>query len=275
MDVGVRVFKRYSEDDGGVLASALAYYTFFSVFPLLLFTASALGYLTFLSSSFRDRLVQAGLDAFPLLDSLVSVESIAALQQQRGTLAIVGFLLALYSGTGAIVALEHALNRIGRITDEGNALAKRVASLRWLGLLGVAAILSLASGAIAGYTGGLLGADTLGARVLISVLGHAAGFGVGLLIFIGAFRMLAAARPSVREVFPGAAAAAVALEVLKSVGTWYLARGAAGREATFGAFAAAAGLLVASYMLAQITLLAAELNAVLAERRTTRQSSPS
>ena len=55
-------------------------------------------------------------------------------------------------------------------------------------------------------------------------------------------------------------------EILKTVGTLYIARGQQGREATFGAFATAATLLVASYLLSQITLLAAELNAVLAER---------
>jgi membrane protein len=73
-------------------------------------------------------------------------------------------------------------------------------------------------------------------------------------------------------VFPGALVAALGFEVLKTFGTWYLERGAAGREATFGAFAAAAGLLVVAYLLAQATLLAFELNQVLEERRTLRQT---
>ena len=46
VDIAVRTFKRYSEDDGGSYAAALTYYTFFSIFPLLLFAAAALGYVT-------------------------------------------------------------------------------------------------------------------------------------------------------------------------------------------------------------------------------------
>jgi uncharacterized BrkB/YihY/UPF0761 family membrane protein len=71
----------------------------------------------------------------------------------------------------------------------------------------------------------------------------------------------------------GAVVAALLFELLKEFGTWYLSRGAEGREAAFGVFASAAGLLVASYLLAQVILLAAELNDVLAQRRVTRQSS--
>ena len=43
--------------------------------------------------------------------------------------------------------------------------------------------------------------------------------------------------------FPGAVLAAFLFELLKEFGTWYLARGAEGREAAFGVFASAAGLL--------------------------------
>ena len=67
-------------------------------------------------------------------------------------------------------------------------------------------------------------------------------------------------------------AAAIAFEVLKVVGAVYLRAGSQANNATFGAFATAAGLLVVSYLLCQITLLAAELDAVLVERRITRQS---
>jgi uncharacterized BrkB/YihY/UPF0761 family membrane protein len=76
-------------------------------------------------------------------------------------------------------------------------------------------------------------------------------------------------------VLPGALLAAILFEVLKEFGGWYLSRGAEGREAAFGVFASAAGLLVASFLLAQVILLAAELNDVLVRRRLTRQSSVS
>ncbi|HZA39338.1 MAG TPA: YihY/virulence factor BrkB family protein [Actinomycetota bacterium] len=271
VDIGIRTFRRFSEDDGGFLAASLTYYTFFSIFPLLIVAASALGYLTFLSPDLQNRLLREGIDAVPLISEILSSDSIETLQEQRGTLAIVGLALALYTGSGAITALEHALNRIYRVRNEPGPIPRRIRSLKWLAAAAVAVVITVAVGALGPFAGGMFGDGpmiTISASVLIRIFGAV----VSALMFIAAFRLLPAIDFSWREVLPGAIAASVALEVLKLVGGWYLARGTASREETFGAFNTAAALLVASYLLAQITLLAAELNAVLAERRTTRQS---
>lgn len=271
VDIGIRTFRRFSEDDGGFYAASLTYYTFFSIFPLLIFSASALGYLTFLREGFRESLLESGLEAVPLISEILSPASISALEQQRGTLAVLGLVLALYTGSGAIVALEHALNKIYGVTDEPGFIATRLRSLKWLGAAMLGAVLVLAVGAFAQFLGTLFDEGAL--LALVSVLVHILSAALNTILFMAAFKLLPATNQSWREVIPGALGAGVAFEVLKTVGAWYLARGAASREETFGAFKTAAALLVASYLLSQITLLAAELNAVLAERRRTRQSS--
>ena len=135
----------------------------------------------------------------------------------------------------------------------------------------MAVVITVALGALGPLAGELFGDGpiTKSVGIFVRVLGVA----VSAVMFMTAFRFLPASGLSWKEAFPGALAASIAFEVLKLAGGWYLARGAASREETFGAFNTAAALLVASYLLAQITLLAAELNAVLAERRKTRQSS--
>jgi YihY family inner membrane protein len=272
VDVTVATFKRYSEDDAGFYAAALTYYMFFSIFPILIFAASAIGYITFLNEDLQERLIAEGLNAIPLIGDILTPDSIGKLQQQRGTLALVGLALTLYSGSGAIVALEHALNKVNRVDKEPPFIAKRIRSLKWLGALAIAAVLSLGISGFAQFVGELL-PNNLAGTVALSFVLHVAGAALGVAIFLTTFKLLPAAEQTWRDVLPGALLAGVVFEVLKTVGTLYLARGQAGREATFGAFATAATLLVASYLLAQITLLAAELNAVLAERRQTRQSS--
>jgi membrane protein len=271
-DAAVRVFRRFSEDDGGFYAAALTYYTFFSIFPLLLFAGSAVGYLTFVSEAFRERLLEAGVEAFPLLDSIITPEVIDNLQERRGTLALTGLALALYSGSGGVTALGHALSRMAHTPLEGSFLSRRLASLKWIAVLGAAAVVSVALGVLANYTEAFLGNATW-ARIAGSIAGYAIGLGLGVVIFATAFRFLTRRAWSWREVLPGAVVAAVAFEVLKAAGAWYMSRGVAARQQTFGAFAGAAGLLVASYLLAQITLLSAEVNAVLRERRQARRSS--
>lgn len=269
VDIGVTTFRNFSAVDGGTYTAALTYYFFFSIFPLLLFAASILGYLTFGDDTLRKELMDAGLRSVPLLRSVLSAETLALIEERRGQMAVTGVALALYSGTGAIVALGHALNKIHGIDEEGNFFVKRAKALKWMLVLGVAAALSLALGTAAGYATNIF--DGSAAVVLTFAVGHLAGFIVGFLTFATAFRFLPNRPLTWAEVVPGAVTAAALFEVLKEVGTWYLEQGAKGRAQTFGTLAAAAGLLVASYLIAQITLLSASLNDVLAERRLTRR----
>jgi membrane protein len=272
VDVTVRTFRRFSEDDGGFYAAALTYYTFFSIFPIIILAASLLGFLTFLNDGLRDRLLTEGVAAVPMLSDILDPQSLDDLGRTSGRLAIVGIVMTLYAGSGGIVALQHALNRILRFDQEPGFIPKRVKSLRWLGALVIAGLLTVGLGGLASFSGALFDGDRAIAFVIESFV-RLLGAALNVAAFTTAFMMLPARRQSFREVLPGAIVAGVAFELLKAVGSWYLATGAASRRATFGTFAAAAGLLVASYLLAQLTLLAVEFNAALAERRRTRQSS--
>jgi membrane protein len=271
VDVGVQTFKNFSAVDGGTYSAALTYYFFFSIFPLLLFAASILGYLTLGNNELRQDILDAGLRSVPLLKSVLSKDTLATIEENRGSIAVTGVVLALYSGSGAIVALGHALNRILGVEQERNFLGKRLNSLLWLAVLGLGAVVSLGLGGLAGYATKFF--DGTVSSILSRLLGHGVGFVVGAGVFATAYRFLPNKPQTWSDVLPGACVAAAAFEILKEMGAWYLEQGAGGREKTFGTLAAAAGLLVASYLIAQITLLAASFNEVLAERRLTRQSS--
>lgn len=262
VDVTIGTFKRFSDDDGGSYSAALTYYTFFSIFPLLLLAGSVVGFLAHGDEALRIRLIEGGVDAVPILRDALTPEGLAVMTARRGTLAGVGLAMALYAGSGGIVALGHALNVINHVRDEPHFVRRRLRSLLWLAILGGAGIVSVGLGMVAGLAPGLAG----------TVLAIAAGAAVSFAIFATAYRVLPGKALSWSEVAPGALSAAVAFEALKVAGGAYLARGETAREDAFGTFATAAALLVASYLLAQITLLCAELNVVLAERRLSRQS---
>ncbi|MDQ3952913.1 MAG: YihY/virulence factor BrkB family protein [Actinomycetota bacterium] len=262
VDVAVRTFKRFSEDDGGFYAAALTYYVFFSMFPLLIFATAVLGFATQVYPELEQDLLAEGLQSFPLVGSIIEPEVLRAIRRAAGGLAVLSIVLTLYSGSGAVVALGHALNKIHRVEEEGNFLVKRLDALKWLAVF---ALMVLGSVVVTGWAQWASG-------ILATVLSLVVGLALNLAIFMTAFKFLPRLRRSWQEVLPGAAIAAAIFELLKYFGTLYLSRGAEVRSATFGAFATAAGLLVTSYLLAQITLLSAEVNAVLAERRLTRQS---
>lgn len=263
-DVAVQTFKRYSDDDGGFYAASLTYYTFFSIFPLLLFAVAALGYATFGNEELQDEILNTGVDSFPVLRQVLRNKVLAQIQERRGSIALSATLLALYTGTGAIVAFQHALNRTYKVETEGTFLQKRVTALKFLAGLGLLTLISVALGAIGPWIGGFV----------TGLLALIAGLATSMLLFAVAYRVLPQRRvTSWRDVLPGAVVAGVVFEILKRVGAFYVQSGNEGRNATFGTFATAATLLVSAYLLCQIALLAAEFNAVLAERRVSREFS--
>lgn len=261
-DVAYRTFRRFGEDDGATLAASLTYYTFFSIFPLLLFSAAALGYLTFGNDVLRDELVNSGLKTVPILKDALTPEGLKQIEDNRNGLAITGTLLALYTGSGVIIAMQHALNKIYHVEDEPNFVQKRLRSLMWLAVLGGFAVTSLGLSTVAGFA----------PDAIAFVLSLVGGLAVSTALFLTAYKMLPATSLSWKDVLPGAIVAAIGFEILKVAGTAYIARGESTRNDTFGTFAAAAALLIASFIVARVVLLAAEVNAVLAERRATRQS---
>jgi inner membrane protein YhjD len=274
IDITVGTLKRYSVSDGGSYSAALTYYIFFSIFPLLIFAASVLGYLTFGNQDLQRNIFDAAVESFPMLEEAFNEEAFAFFERRRQELALTGAALALYSGSGAIVALEHALNKVHRTGDEGSFVDKRLRSLKWLVVLGVSALVSVALSTIGGLARGIFGSTPVVGAVLgglFILLGVAVSVGV----FATAFRYLPVKRESWRDVLPGAVVAAVGFELMKGVGRVFVESGSGSRSATFGVFATAATLLVVTYLVSQVTLLAAEVNAVLEERRITRQSATS
>lgn len=271
IDVTVRTFGRFGEDEGGPNAAALTYYFFFSVFPLMLFVGSLLGLLTFLSQDLKEQILSAGLDAAPLMRDVLTPDGLQILQDRRSQLALLALLMALYAGSGVIVALEHALNKINRCESEPGFVEKRIRSLKFLALFAAGTLVSLGLSTAAKFIGDVGELGVVGS-VIGSLIAYAGAIAVTTGLFAVCYKMLPACELGWKDVLPGAIAAAVAFEILKFAGGIFLAQGEASRNDTFGAFATAAALLIASYLLAQVTLLAAELNAVIGERRAIRGS---
>jgi YihY family inner membrane protein len=263
VDVAVRVFKRYGDDDGGSYAAALTYYIFFSFFPLLLFAAAMLGYLTLGNKELRDTIITEGVKTIPIIEDALKPGGVRTIIENRSGIAFTAAILALYSGSGAIVAFEHALNKLHRLRDEPNWIQKRLKSVKWLALLGIGALVAVGLQAVREWL------DNFALASIVFLVGIA----ITIAVYATAYKFLPAVQQKWSDVLPGAIVAGVGFTLLNLAGTVYLARGQSARNDTFGTFAAAAALLLASYLISQITLLAAEVNLVLQERRETRHGS--
>src|SRR5213078_4149247 len=80
------VFKKFGDDDAGQKAALVAYYGFFSLFPLLLVFATVLGFVLSGNPTLQHKILSSTLARFPVIGAQIQ-ENIHSLQGSGITLA--------------------------------------------------------------------------------------------------------------------------------------------------------------------------------------------
>src|SRR6476646_4960336 len=93
------VIKKYGDDNGGVLASNLAYSAFISVFPLLLILTTILGLVASVNPSVRSQVLDAVSGQVPLIGKTLT-GSVHQLKRSSIIGLIIGFLGLIWGATG-------------------------------------------------------------------------------------------------------------------------------------------------------------------------------
>jgi membrane protein len=250
------VFRKYSEDQVGYVAAAIAYYAFFSLFPLLLVFATVLGFVLEGHGDLYRSLIDSALGQFPVIGRQLHTHTLSG---SAFGIAI-GIALSVWAGMRVFMAAQDAMNRLWGVPFPRRPDFLR-ARLRALGLLvllggGVLAATVLASLATFGVSYGA--AWKVGSMALSTLL-NIGLFWVGL-------RLLTAEDVSWRALRGGAIAAGIAYEVLQAVGGFYVGHVLTSASNTYGTFALVIGLLSWIYLSVHATLLAAEGNVVATRR---------
>src|ERR1700761_5152991 len=93
------VIKKYGDDNGGVLASNLAYSAFVALFPLLLVLVTILGLVVAGHPAIRDDVLDAVANQVPLLGHTLT-GNVHTLKRSSTIGLIVGFVALVYGATG-------------------------------------------------------------------------------------------------------------------------------------------------------------------------------
>ncbi len=247
------VVKKFGEDGGGRLAATVAYYSFFSVFPALLAMVAIAGFVLSGNDELRADVVDTAVGQFPVIGETITEGGLDG----SGVGLALGVGGALWAGLGAMMAIEYALNTVWDVPhyDRPNAVKSRLRGLLMFAVIGV----------------GLVGATVLTnivtqvglsvfARVGIAVANAAVNIGLAWL----AFQILTAKRLRWKNLLPGAVVAGLAFYALQTLGSVLVDRYVTNASDTYGTFALVIGLLTWFHLLSQLSLLAAEVNVVLA-----------
>jgi uncharacterized BrkB/YihY/UPF0761 family membrane protein len=249
--IPMAVIRKFGNDQAGNLAALMAYYAFFSIFPLLLVFITILGYVLQGDPSFRKSVEDSVIGQFPglQLDAHPISGSVPAI--------IIGLLGSLWGGLGVTQASQNAFDRVWAVPfkDRPDFLHSRLRGLVLLTCLGVLFVLSVAATGLVTSIGG----------PLVKIGGYAVTLAVNFGLYVASFRFLTSATIPTRCLWLGAGVGAVFLTILQLVGTIYI-RHVAHATSAYGTFATVLGLLVWLHLLAQMTLYAAEINVVVVRK---------
>ena len=251
------VIKKYGDDNGGVLASNLAYSAFISLFPLLLVLVTILGYVASIDQTFRTDVLNAVASQVPLLGRTLT-GNVHTLHRSSLIGLIVGLIALVYGATGlaqaGLFTMEQVWNlpgpaRPGYVQRMGRAVL-------FLCLLGGGVIVTTGLASLSTYLH-----NGLAFKIPLDLL--TAAFNAGM--YIGAFRALTPKGVPTRGLLPGAITGGILWTVLQVLGTW-LVHHFLHSDSVYGVFGTVLGLLAWIYLAVQITVYSAEINVVLARR---------
>lgn len=274
LDDTVELFKasvsNWMDDYAPSMGAALAYYTVFSIAPLLVITV-AVAALVFGQEAAQGEIL-AQLRALVGPDGADAIQTMleAAQKPKSGVIAgTLSILMLLVGATSVFGELESALNRMWKAPAAETSGLRHLLRTRLLSfglvlsvgfLLLVSLVVSAALAALGKYWGTWVGgAETflLGANFVASLL-------VFTVLFALMYKLLPRVSIAWRDVWIGAAVTAVLFGIGKLLLGVYI--GKAGFSSTYGAAGAVLILLIWVYYSAQIFLLGAEFTRAYAEQ---------
>lgn len=251
--IPMAVIRKFGDDQAGNLAALIAYYAFFSIFPLLLVFTTILGFVLQGNTKLYNDVQTSVLGHFPGLQ--LGTHPLSG----NVTALVLGLLASLWGGLGVTQAAQNAFDKVWAVPfkDRPNFVHSRLRGLLLLTCLGA---LFLASAVVTALV------TTVFSGPLLKIGGYAITLSVNFWLYVAAFRFLTSATVPTRCLWLGAGVGAVFLEILQLVGGIYVSHVITHARETYGVFATVIGLLVWLHLLAQMTLYSAEINVVVMRR---------
>jgi len=273
-DIGgifVKSVTAWVDHSASSMGAALAFYTLFSVAPILIIALSLAGYFfgahtaeTELLAQLRDLTGNAGADA------LQSVLASAQYSDKKGMAAVVGVVTLIIGATSVFGELQHSLDVVWSSTRQSDSgwwemVRQRLLSFGMVLGVGFLLLVSLIASAVLAGIGSWMQERLPGLAITLPILDVILSFAMTVLLFAMIYKYVPRETITWRDVWVGAAVTAFLFTAGKSLIGLYL-----GRSSFSGAYGAAGSLVVLLmwvYYSAQIFLLGAEFTRAFAYSR--------
>lgn len=273
-------FKDWTDDKAPRLAAALAYYTVFSLAPLLVLAITIAGFVLGNNDPIREQVVSqvqglAGQQAAQSVSEMIDQTNKPA----SGIIAgILGIATLIFGATGLFGQLQDALNTIWEVKPKPNRGIMGMIKDRFLSftmvlgisfLLLVSLVISAMLALLNNFFSGVLG----DAAFLGQIINFVVSLGVITVIFALIFKVLPDADIAWNDVWVGALVTSVLFNIGKLLIGLYLGNSSA--ASAYGAAGSLVILLLWVYYSAQILFFGAEFTQVYARMFGSREVRPS
>ena len=267
-----QTFQEWLQDKAPQLGAALAYYTVFSLAPLILVLLSIVGVIFREDPAGAWTKITQQMSYFLDPSAMEVVQSIAqkASQPGKSTIAtIIGIALALFGASGVFGQLQDALNTIWGVKAKPGRgiwgfLRNRFLSFAMVGGICFLLLVSLAIEALLKGFSHYVQSLLPGGMVIALAVYLVFDFTVVVLLFAMIFKFLPDVKIQWRDVWIGAVITAILFGLGKWLLGFYLGSGAAG--SAYGAASSLITLLLWVYYSSQILLFGAEFTQVYAQQ---------
>lgn len=290
-----QTFAEWGEDNGSMLAASLAYYTVFSLAPLLIIIIGVAGFIV------GQQDVQG--EIMSQIQAAVGGESAGLIEEMMGNVfgdsslgviaTIIGFLTLFLAATGVVMQLQQALNIIWdvKLTEGGGILAlikNRLISFSMILGMGFLLVVSLSIGPLLTLVNGTINTflnNSLSGEFpawlptaitqwlstvdfanvsqivnIVQILNGVLSFAIVVLLFAMIYKFLPKVKILWRDVWVGAIFTTLLFVIGRSLISWYLT--SAGVGSAYGAAGSLVVVLLWVYYSSQIVLLGAEFTQV-------------
>jgi membrane protein len=250
------------ERSASSLGAALAFYTLFSVAPILIIAVAIAGYVFGADHAQTELLEQLqGLIGAAGATAIRELLSSAHYSDKRGLAAALGIITLIVGATSVFGELQNALDRIWQTARPKREvgwwrfLRVRVLSIGMVLGVGFLLLVSLVASAALAAFGGWLGRSFPALEIILPVLDLLFSFGMTVLLFALIYRYVPRASIPWGDVWIGATVTALLFTIGKSIIGIYL--GKSSFNSAYGAAGSLIILLLWIYYSAQIFLLGA------------------
>lgn len=269
LNLFISAAKEWARDQCPQLGAALAYYTVFSLAPLVLILLGVFGLIYGGSEQAREKILEQ-LSYYIDPSGVKVFQEIAnnTAQPKTGLLAsVIGIVIALFSASGIFGQLQEALNKIWSVKPKPGKgmwgfIRSRFLSFSMVGGICFLLLVSLTIENLLRALHSYLQAIIPGGHYLALTIFYVFDLGIVILLFAMLFRYLPDAKIAWRDVWMGAVLTAILFILGKFLLGLYLGSGAAG--SAYGAASSLVTLLLWIFYSAQILLFGAELTKVYA-----------